>query len=50
MKRSKSEMMDTLKKITLSKPNDDMIEKLFACVEDSEIFIEKNNILYNNII
>ena len=43
-KRSKSEMVDTLKKkgITLSKPNDDMIEKLFACIEDSGISIEKS--------
>lgn len=43
-KRTKNEMMDTLKKngITLSKPNDDMIEKLFACVEDSGISIEKS--------
>ena len=43
-KRSKNEMIDTLKKkgITLSKPNDDMIEKLFACVEDSGISIEKS--------
>lgn len=43
-KRSKSEMLDTLKKkgITLSKPKDDMIEKLFACIENSGISIEKS--------
>ena len=43
-KRSKNEMIDLLKKrgITLSKPNDDMIEKLFDCVEDSGISIQKS--------
>ena len=30
------------KGITLSKPKDDMIEKLFACVEDSGISIQKS--------